>query len=99
MSKCRHRYLRKCPQCNNKPSPTRCVEYYRLWGGDYGAWDTDFIDIPADTPDDKMDIAIRQAVAKIPWSDEPPMIVGFYGIVVEEENETEENDAKTKQPS
>ena len=93
MSKHQHRCPRKCPQGHNKPSPTRCVEYYRLWGEYHGTWDTDFIDIPASTPDDKMDTAIRQAVAMISWTDEPPAIVGFYGIVAEEENETE-----TKQP-
>ena len=57
---------------------TRSVEYYRLWGGDSGTWDTDFIDIPADTPDDRLDEAIREAAAKIQWRDEPPVIVGCY---------------------
>jgi len=56
----------------------RRVEYYRLWGGDSGTWDTDFIDIPANTPDDNVDSAIRTAVAKIRWRDEVPTIVGLY---------------------
>lgn len=60
---------------------TRRVEYYRLWSGnsgDSGTWDTDFIDIPANTPDDKIDGAIRKAAAKIEWRDGPPVIVGYY---------------------
>jgi hypothetical protein len=55
---------------------TRRVEYYRLWGG--GTWDTDFIDIPADTPDDQVDQAIRKATERIQWRDDPPVIVGCY---------------------
>ena len=64
-----------------KPGKTHRVEYYRLWAGnagDSGTWDTDFIDIPADTPDDKLDNAIRKAAAKINWQEEPPVIVGHY---------------------
>ena len=64
-----------------KPGKTHRVEYYRLWAGnagDSGTWDTDFIDIPADTPDDKLDNAIRKAAAKINWREEPPVIVGHY---------------------
>ena len=63
---------------------TRSVEYYRLWGGDSGTWDTDFIDIPAETADDKLDEAIREAAAKIRWRDEPPVIVGCYNDGSEE---------------
>jgi len=64
-----------------KPGKTRRVEYYRLWSGnsgDSGTWDTDFINIQADTPDDKVDNAIRQAAVKIKWRDAPPVIVGYY---------------------
>jgi hypothetical protein len=64
-----------------KPGKTRRVEYYRLWSGnsgDSGTWDTDFIAIPADTSDDKVDNAIRKAAAKIKWRDAPPVIVGYY---------------------
>ena len=31
---------------------TRTVEYFRLW--DDHTWDTDFIDIPANTPEDRL---------------------------------------------
>ena len=60
------------------PGKARRVEYYRLWGGDSGTWDTDFIDIPADTPDGMTDRAIRSAATKIKWRDGPPVIVGNY---------------------
>jgi hypothetical protein len=62
----------------SRKTKNRRVEYYRLWGGDSGTWDTDFIDIPADTPHDMLDKAIRQAAAKIEWQDEAPVIVGLY---------------------
>ena len=81
MSKDQRRYPRK-----RKPRPTRRVEYYRLWGGDCGTWDTDFINIPTNTPDNKMDIAIRQAAAKIRWRDESPVITGCYCDTDEVEN-------------
>jgi hypothetical protein len=62
----------------DKKGKTRRVEYYRLWGGDSGTWDTDFINIPTDTSDDKVDEAIRKAAGKIKWRDGPPVIVGYY---------------------
>ena len=40
----------------------REIEYYRLWtgnGGDSGMWDTDFVAIPSDTPEDKIEQGIR----------------------------------------
>lgn len=70
---------------NGKPGKTRRVEYYRLWGGDSGTWDTDFIGIPADTPDDMVDKAICTAAGKIKWRDDSPVIVGYYCDADEEE--------------
>ncbi len=67
---------------------TRRVEYYRLWpgnSGDGGTWDTDFIDVSADTPDDRLDEAVRQAAQKIKWREEPPVIVGCYCDASDEE--------------
>jgi hypothetical protein len=62
---------------------TRTVEYFRGWagnGGDSGTWDTDYVDIPADTPDDKVQQAIEAACARIEWRDgEAPVLVGLYG--------------------
>jgi hypothetical protein len=57
------------------------LEYYRLWAGnqgDSGTWDTDVIEVPADTPVDRYDEVIREAAAQIPWRDDAPVIVGHY---------------------
>jgi hypothetical protein len=63
-------------------SKTRSVEYYRCWAGnngDSGTWDTAYIDVPADTPEDRLEEAVREAVAKIDWRDgEAPVLVGLY---------------------
>ena len=74
---------------------TRTVEYYRCWGGagiGTGYWDTGFIDIPADTPDDQFDAAVRAAADKLEWRDEPPAFVGFYAAEdkYEDDDETED---------
>jgi hypothetical protein len=60
---------------------TREVEYYRLWAGnagDAGTWDTDFIAIPADTPEHRIEAAVQEAAASIKWRDAPPVLVGLY---------------------
>jgi len=78
-----------------KPSKTRRVEYYRLWSGnsgDSGTWDTDFINIQADTSDDKVDEAIRKAAAKIKWRDGPPVIVGYYCDAANQEDANDDHD-------
>lgn len=69
--------------------PTRRVEYYRLWlhGSDCGTWDTDFIEIPVDAPEDKLDEAVRDAAAQIDWVDDPPAIVGVYHVPVVEDDD------------
>lgn len=62
-------------------SETRTVEYYRCWsgnGGDSGQWDTDFIEIPKDTPDDELDKAVVKACEEVAWKDERPLFVGYY---------------------
>jgi hypothetical protein len=58
----------------------KTVEYYRLWGhADHGTWDTDFIEIPSDTPDNQLDDAIREAATKLKWRNgEEPVGVGLY---------------------
>lgn len=56
--------------------PTRTVEYFRCWSD--GTWDTDFIAIPADTPDERLDDEVRAAASKINWAEEAPQIVGCY---------------------
>lgn len=57
-------------------SATRSVEYYRLWGD--GTWDTDFLEVPADTGDDEMEGAVREEAGRIKWRDEVPVITGLY---------------------
>jgi hypothetical protein len=57
---------------------TRQVEYYRLWGGDHGTWDTDFVQIPEDTPEEKLEAAVREAISRIDWTDEAPVATGIY---------------------
>jgi hypothetical protein len=66
----------------------RTVEYYRLWSDH--TWDTDFIDIPADTPDEKLDEAIREAAWEIPWEKELPVIVGCYHAGDEDDEQDEQ---------
>ena len=66
------------------------IEYYRLWSGnsgDSGTWDTDFVEIPANTPEDKVDEAAKQAIARIPWTDEVPIATGIYHIPELEETD------------
>jgi hypothetical protein len=63
------------------PKKTREIEYYRLWpggSGDSGTWDTDVVEIPADTPEDKIAEAVEKAVSKIQWRDQPPILTGVY---------------------
>jgi hypothetical protein len=69
---------------------TRPIEYYRLWpggSGDSGTWDTDMVDIPADTPDAQIEEAVKKAAAEIRWRDGPPVIVGVYSVPTPEEDE------------
>ncbi len=66
----------------------RQIEYYRLWpgnGGDSGTWDTDFVEIPAGTPEDEVDEAAKRAIARIPWTDEVPIATGIYHVPALEE--------------
>jgi len=67
------------------------VEYYRLWFGGY--WDTDFIDIPSDAED--LDNAVRISVAKLEWSECPPILVGHYSGPHDEEEDAETAEGDT----
>lgn len=70
---------------------TRQVEYFRLWPGnghDSGTWDTDFLCIPADTPDDQIEAAVRAAADRLNWRDgEAPVLVGLYCAATDEEDD------------
>jgi hypothetical protein len=62
---------------------TREIEFYRLWAGNGGAsgtWDTDFVDIPADTPDELIAAAVQRAADQIAWNPTPPVAVGVYSV-------------------
>ena len=87
---------------NGRASRARCARgYYRLWGensGDSGTGDTDFIDIPADAPDDMVDKAIREAAAKIEWRGEVPVIVGCYHDGSDQEEDDDLTDTGVWRP-
>jgi hypothetical protein len=60
------------------------IEYYRLWpgnSGNSGIWDTGFIEIPAETPEDRLNHALQEAAATISWCQEKPVLVGLYSQV------------------
>ena len=55
----------KLPCPSSKPLEMREVEYWRCWagnGGDSGQWDTSFIKIPVNTPDEELDAAVQVCV-------------------------------------
>lgn len=66
---------------------TRSVEYYRLW--DDHTWDTDFIDIPENTPDNLLEEAVRAAAGAIDWLEEAPVSCGVYWLPDMDELELE----------
>jgi hypothetical protein len=68
----------------------RSAEYYRCW--DNHTWDTDFIQIPADTAEGEIEGAIRDAVAKRfkGKETEAPAFVGLYNSNDDGEDEDEE---------
>jgi len=70
----------------------RTVEYWRMWrqGSDCGTWDTDFIEIPADTPEDQASRAIEAACERVEWRDEPPQFVGLYAYADDMDEDNKE---------
>ena len=77
------------------------VEYFRCWSWDgaHREWDTDYIEIPIDTPDGELNEAVKRACAEIKWKDnKSPEIVGYYCDCEEDddldENENEQNRAE-----
>ena len=40
---------------------TRAIEVYLGYGSDHGTWTTEYVDIPENTPDDKIESAARDA--------------------------------------
>ena len=60
----------------------RPIEMYVGYGSDFGSWGTDYIDIPIDTPEDKIEeVAKDQARNKF----KDFAFIGVYAIVPLEE--------------
>ena len=59
--------------------PMREIEVYRCW--DDHAWDTELVDIPAATPDEKIEeVAGRAALEALRHSADLPVVVGVYHV-------------------
>ena len=41
---------------------TRMIEMYIGYGSDFGTWETDYVDIPLDTPDDKIEEVAKDVI-------------------------------------
>lgn len=70
----------------------RQIEYYRLWAGsngDSGTWDADYVEIPADTPEDKIEEAVKEAARRIEWRDEVPVDFGVFAIPDLDDDDTD----------
>lgn len=63
--------------------PKRKIEVYLLW--DSGRWDTDFVYIPADTPDSGIEKAAREA-AILQANGLPLVSAGVYWVPPQEDN-------------
>jgi hypothetical protein len=64
---------------------SREVEYYRLWNDH--TWDTAYVEIPADTPEEQIEQAVRAAIDKLAWKRDAPVITGIYHIESNEDLE------------
>lgn len=59
--------------------PTREIEVYRCW--DNRTWDTEFVEIPADTPEEKIEEAAgKAALEALRHSADLPVMVGVYYV-------------------
>ena len=58
-------------------SQTRSIEVYIGYGSDSGTWLTEYVDIPLDTPDDKIE-SVAIDVAKSQFRD--TAFIGLYSI-------------------
>ncbi len=62
------------------------VEYFRCWSDK--TWDTDFITLPHDTHESKMQEALDEAISKLKWKDDnAPDFVGIYHVPQEEDED------------
>ena len=60
-------------------TPMREIEVYRCW--DDHTWDTEFVDVPAGTPEEKIEEdAASAAMEALRHSADLPVIVGVYHV-------------------
>ena len=62
---------------------TRPIEMYYGYAegnGDYGSWGTDYVDIPIDTPEDKI-AEVAKEIAKNEYEGDDLAFVGVYHIM------------------
>ena len=65
-------------------SKTRPIEMYIGEGSDFGTWHTEYVDIPIDTPEDKIEQVAKDKAHEV-FSDF--IFIGVYAIVPLEEIE------------
>ena len=63
---------------------TRPIEMYIGEGSDFGTWHTEYVDIPIDTPEDKIEQVAKDKAREV-FSDF--VFIGVYSIVPLEEIE------------
>ena len=61
---------------------TRPIEMYYgySYGGDSGSWETDYVDIPIDTPEEEIE-QVAKEIAKNEYQGDDLAFVGVYHIV------------------
>jgi hypothetical protein len=71
------------------------IEYYRVWGGDSGIWDTATIELSDIDFSIDAEAALYAAVAKLDWDNEgPPAFTGVYHVPDPDPSEEEEDCAE-----
>ena len=75
-----------------KPIKTRPIEMYvGIYQGDYQTWDTAFVDIPADTPDDKVEEVAKETLLK-ELEKQKDLHVAFVGVYCTNDDWAQEED-------
>lgn len=65
----------------------RTVEYCACWQD--RTWTTDFMDVPYDTPEDKIEDALRAAALRTDWGPRGgPVLISLYHIPPDDEEDT-----------
>ena len=68
----------------HKTRPIEMYYGYAQGNGDSGSWGTDYVDIPIDTPDDKIE-SVAKETARNEYEGDDLAFVGLYSIVPLEE--------------